>query len=225
MAVKERRNKSAKPYYEVKVEDAELNEALDSRKEHYEYKNGRVIVPGSDNAAKISEIPKTVSYEEVQRVTEELPESFSEQAMKEQRQKARAKNRKYTAKRAFEASVFICLVLMVGFFVLLLLYPQTELAELSRDNSNTKDRISVLKNEIIDAEEAANGLTDMDAIRAQALGLGMQDPNQNQVVNLPIPSNDNLTTAVSYDAYGISKEALDNAMGSLEEYYQNHKDQ
>lgn len=223
MAVKEKGNESAKPYYETVVLDNDLNEALSSRKDHFEYKNGRVIVPGSDDSAIISDIPKTVTYEEVQKVTEELPDSFADQAMRQQRLKY--KNRKNAAKRAFEAAISIALVLMVGFFVYLLLYPQTELAELSRDNSDTKDRISVLKKDILDAEEAANGVTDMDAIRAQALALGMQDPNQNQVVNLPVPSNDSLTTVVSYDAYGISKEALDNAMGGLEEYYQTHKDQ
>ena len=108
--------------------------------------------------------------------------------------------------------------------MILMMYPQTQLAEMSRDNSDTKDRIVKLRNDILDAEEAANGISDMDKIRAQALALGMQDPNQNQIVNLPVPDNDSLKTVISYDSYGVSEEALENAVEGLSDYYRNHPD-
>jgi hypothetical protein len=105
---------------------------------------------------------------------------------------------------------------------MMLLFPQTELSELSRDNSNLKDSINTVKRKILDAEENANGITDMDAIRAQALQLGMQDPNQNQVVNLPIPNNDSLKTVIPYDTYGINEDVLRANQDALEEYYATH---
>ena len=105
---------------------------------------------------------------------------------------------------------------------MLLLYPQTELSELARDNSNLKDQINTLKTQILDAEENANQITDMDTIRAQALALGMQDPNQNQVVNLPVPNNDSLKTVVTYNTDGINDEMLADSEDALAAYYQQH---
>ena len=105
---------------------------------------------------------------------------------------------------------------------MMLLFPQTELSELSRDNSNLKDKINTVKRQILDAEENANGITDMDAVRAQALQLGMQDPNQNQVVNLPVPNNDSLKTVVPYDSYGVNDDVLKANEDALEEYYASH---
>ena len=105
---------------------------------------------------------------------------------------------------------------------MLLLFPQTELSELARDNSNLKDGINTVKRQIVSAEENANGITDMDTVRAQALQLGMQDPNQNQVVNLPISNNDSLKTVVPYDTYGVNDDVLRVNQDALEEYYAAH---
>jgi len=129
--------------------------------------------------------------------------------------------RKLTRRRFFEAVVCLGLIIMVGCFVGLLLYPQMSLSEISRDNSDLKDEISVLKKQILDSEEDMNGITDIDSVRAQALALGMQDPNSNQVVYIPVPADDKLVTVVSYDAYGVSADAYRNAVDNLSEYYMN----
>lgn len=207
MAIRERKDREFKPYYEVNIasHDEELKEALEARKEHLEYRDGQVFE--SD----------FLSREEVDKRTEEVEEQYIPAGKLRE-------SRRLTARRLFEAVISIALIIMVGCFAFLLLYPQTELSELSKDISDTKDKITEMKNKIIDAEEEVNGITDMDSIRTQALALGMQDPNQNQVVILPVPSNDTLTNVVSYDAYGISEEALDNAKGNLAEYYRTHTD-
>lgn len=132
---------------------------------------------------------------------------------------AKKKIRKATRHRFFEATMCIGLIILVGFFVLLLIFPQMELSEMARDNSDLKDEISVLRKNILDSEEDVNGITDMDTIRAQALALGMQDPNANQVVTIPMPNGDKLTTVVVYDEYGISEDAYDRAISNLEDYY------
>ena len=64
----------------------------------------------------------------------------------------------------------------------------------------------------------------MDTVRAQALALGMQDPNQNQVVNLPVPNNDSLKTVVTYNMDGINDEVIEDAESALAAYYQSHPD-
>ena len=110
----------------------------------------------------------------------------------------------------------------MGIFVMLLLYPQTELSELARDNSNLKDQINVAKREIVNAEENANGVADMDVIRAQAIALGMQDPNQNQVINLPVPNTDSLRTRTNYNSDGINEDAFKNSQDELADYYAAH---
>ena len=132
---------------------------------------------------------------------------------------ARKKIRKASRHIFFETIVCIGLILLVGCFVLLLIFPQMELSEMARDNSDLKDEISVLRKNIMDSEEDINGITDMDTLRAQALALGMQDPNANQVVTIPMPNGDKLTTVVIYDEYGISEEAYDHAITNLEDYY------
>lgn len=132
----------------------------------------------------------------------------------------RRKVRRLTRRRLFETILAISLIVLVGMFVWLLIYPQMELSEISRDNSDLKDEISVLKKQVMDSEEDVNGITDMDSIRAQALSLGMQDPNSNQVVNIPMPNDDKLVTVVSYDEmYGVSDEAYDRAVENLQDYY------
>lgn len=132
---------------------------------------------------------------------------------------ARKKIRKATRHRLFETIVCAGLIILVGCFVLLLIFPQMELSEMARDNSDLKDEISVLRKNILDSEEDVNGITDMDTIRAQALALGMQDPNANQVVTIPMPNGDKVTTVVIYDEYGISEDAYDRAVTNLEDYY------
>lgn len=129
------------------------------------------------------------------------------------------KIRKLTRRRAFETVISVGLIVLVGVFVWLLIFPQMELSEMSRDNSDLKDEISTLRKEILDSEEDLNGITDMDSIRAQALALGMQDPNANQVVTIPMPNVDKLETVTVYDEYGISTNAYNNAVSDLEQYY------
>ena len=102
---------------------------------------------------------------------------------------------------------------------MLLLYPQTEVSELARDNSNLKDQINTTKREIVNAEENANGIADMDVIRAQAIALGMQDPNQNQVINLPLPNTDSLKTKANYSSDGINDDDFKDSKDALADYY------
>lgn len=136
---------------------------------------------------------------------------------------SRRKMRHLTRRRLFEATLAIFLIVLVGLFVWLLIYPQMELSEISRDNSDMKDEIAVLKKQVMDSEEDANGIKDMDSIRAQALSLGMQDPNANQVVNIPMPNADKLVTVVSYDEmYGVSDDAYNRAIENLQTYYLQH---
>ena len=118
--------------------------------------------------------------------------------------------------------MFVGAIILAEVFFSLLLYPQSEMGELSRDNSDAKDRISALRQQIVDAEEGVSGITDMDVIRSQALALGMQDPNANQLVILPMPGNDKLITVEAYDEDGISEEALENSINNLAEYYRNN---
>ena len=134
------------------------------------------------------------------------------------------KTRRLTRRKLFETILSIGLVILMGFFVMLLLYPQTEISELARDNSNLKDQINTAKREIVNAEENANGVTDMDVIRAQAIALGMQDPNQNQVIDLPIPNTDSLQTNKNYNIDGINDEAYKDSKDALADYYAAHPD-
>ncbi len=144
----------------------------------------------------------------------------SPEETKEEYQKDKKMIRKAARSRAFETVIAIGLILFVGVFFMLLINPQVGLAELAKDNSDLKDQIAVLKRNILDSEEDVNGITDMDSIRAQALALGMQDPNANQVVTIPMPEDDKLVTMVSYDEeFGISEEAYNNAVEALTSYY------
>ena len=165
------------------------------------------------------------SWDEVSKLNREFEDDIEDRERTRLIEKEEGKRaRRLTGRRLFESIIAIGLVILAGFFAFLMIYPQTELSELARDNSNLKDEISRTKTKIIDAEENANGITDMDAVRAQALALGMQDPNQNQVVNLPVPNNDSLKTSVSYDSEGINPEALKEAENYLADYYRNNPD-
>ena len=212
-----------------RAHDPALDEVLNTRKSVYIYQDEHVIketeLPDLEEHS-ITELGTGdgyVSREDVDRNTQRminrhLDEKFNQAVIHEQK----VRSRKITGRRIFETIVVLLLVVFVSALVILLMYPQTQLAEMARDNSNAKDRIARLKTEILDAEEAANGISDMDRIRAQALALGMQDPNQNQVISLPVPNNDTLKTVVSYDAYGVSEEALNSAMTNLADYYRNN---
>ena len=133
----------------------------------------------------------------------------------EKRKKLARRNRK----RTLETIIAAGLIIMAGIFFALVLYPQAELSELSRDNSEKKDEIAALKKEILDAKGESNGIVDMDSIRAQAMALGMQEPNSNQIVNVPVPGTDRLISVATYDSNGISDDALDSATENLRDYY------
>ena len=222
MAVKEHRTNITK-------EDRDLRESLAARRTKLTYRNGVVepapeklyveenfnIVPDSDHRMP----DMTVSYEDVNRRSHERMKEH-EDAVTRKEQVIRAK--KIVQRTIFEPVACVLLIALIGAFFILLLYPQTELSELARDNSNLKDQINGVKTEILDAEENANRITDMDTIRAQALALGMQDPNQNQVVNLPVPNNDSLKTVVTYNTDGINDEMLADSEDALAAYYQQH---
>lgn len=121
--------------------------------------------------------------------------------------------------RSVEIIMSIVAIIVVGVFSAFMLYPKAELSEMSRRNSDLKDDISDLRREIVAQEGANNGITDMDSIRAQAFALGMQEPNANQVVTLPMPNSDRLVSVITYDANGINDEVLSQATNNLVQYY------
>ena len=202
--------------------DSALDEVINEHRV-YTLKDGRGAVPSE---AEVSSDPSDmfVTREDLDKRSAEINEKLASEKNRDIIREQRRQSRRLTGRRVFETVVVLLLVVFVSALLILMMYPQTQLAEMSRDNSDTKDRIVKLKNEILDAEEAANGISDMDKIRAQALALGMQDPNQNQIVNLPVPDNDSLKTVISYDSYGVSEEALENAVIGLSDYYRNHPD-
>ena len=196
--------------YEVGLD---IEALLSEKKATLRYTNGLVIEETKNdylNSTQVNE--KTRSY------ARNHPEYMnSDLAKEEKRREARLSRR-----RALQTIMFVGAIILAGVFFSLLLYPQSEMGELSRDNSDAKDRISALSQEIVDAEEGVSGITDMDVIRSQALALGMQDPNANQLVILPMPGNDKLITVEAYDEDGISEEALENSINNLAEYYRNN---
>ncbi len=163
------------------------------------------LIDDPDISEKILEIPDYVMEDE----------AISEEKVHSLKMNSHSHNRS----RVFETIVAVGLIIMVGVMMLILLYPQMELSKMSRDNSDLKDEIALLKKSILDSEEDINGINDVDSLRAQAIALGMQDPNSNQIVSLPMPKDDKLVTVVSYDEYGISDEAYQNAVDNLSEYY------
>lgn len=214
MAVKERTDKT-------------LNEVINTRKDVYILNNNHVVREDKlrdlteHNVTELTGKDRYATREDVDKKTAEYREHLQEELRKAVAYEQHKKARKLTGRRVFETVVVLLLIVFISALLILMMYPQTQLAEMSRDNSNTKDRITILKNELLDAEEAANGVSDMDYIRQRAIALGMQDPNQNQVINLPVPRNDSLKTVISYDAYGISEEALDSSIKGLADYYRN----
>lgn len=219
MAVKTTSRRHSKNF-DVGARDEALNEILSAKKTNLTYKSGSIIpempVLIEDEPLEIEPALEVVSYEDVhERSVQVAIENEDPQLRREHKKKTR----RLTGRKVFETAVSIGLVILLGVFVMLLLYPQTELSELARDNSNLKDDINTAKREIVNAEENANGITDMDVIRAQAIALGMQDPNQNQVINLPVPNTDSLRTRVSYNTDGINNEAYNDSKDALAEYY------
>ena len=221
MAVASRRKANS---FEIGSNDETLREVLSAGKTNLILKDGEII---HDEPLIIEEEPLTIedrkedyfTYEDVhERTVQYAMEHEDANAKREQKRKTR----RLTRRKLFETILSIGLVILMGFFVMLLLYPQTEISELARDNSNLKDQINTAKREIVNAEENANGVTDMDVIRAQAIALGMQDPNQNQVINLPIPNTDSLHTTKNYNTDGINDEAYKDSKDALADYYASH---
>ncbi len=223
MAVKVTSKRKIKSF-DVGANDEALNEVLSAGKTNLVYKNGEVLPDVAtlieDEPLIIEENP-VVSYEAVHERTVQYAKDHEDKKMRLENKK---KSRRLTGRRFFETIISIGLVILLGFFVMLLLYPQTELSELARDNSNLKDQINTLKREIVNAEEEANGIADMDVIRAQAIALGMQDPNQNQVINLPIPNTDSLHTRANYNSDGIDEDEVNDSKDALADYYAAHPD-
>ena len=137
---------------------------------------------------------------------------------------ARKKLARRNRKRTLETIIAVGLIIAAGIFFALVLYPQAELSELSRDNSDRKDEISALKKEIIDAKGEAEGITDMDSIRAQAMSMGMQEPNSGQIIKIPLPGSDRLISVATLDSDGVNDDAIDRALNDLKEYYHRNGD-
>ena len=221
MAVKLTSKRKIKSF-DVGAEDEALNEVLSAGKTSLVYKNGEVlpdVTPLIEDEPLIIEENPVVSYEAVQERSVQYAKDHEDPKVRLENKK---KSRRLTGRRLFETIVSIGLVILLGFFVMLLLYPQTELSELARDNSNLKDQINTIKREIVNAEENANGIADMDVIRAQAIALGMQDPNQNQVINLPVPNTDSLRTRANYNSDGINDDEVNDSKDALADYYAAH---
>lgn len=206
--------------FDVGTEDEVLNEVLSAGRKDLTYKNGEItpntVTLVEEEPLFIEKNQTVVSYEDVHERSVQYAKEHEDAQVKIENRK---KTRRLTRRKLFETIFSILLVILLGFFVMLLLYPQTEVSELARDNSNLKDQINTAKREIVNAEENANGIADMDVIRAQAIALGMQDPNQNQVINLPVPNTDSLRTRANYNSDGINDEAFNDSKDALADYY------
>ena len=230
MAVKTASKRKIKSF-DVGTQDKVLDEVLSAGKKNFAYTEGSII-PYDDYLVKdeplIIEEPVDRSALEGVASYKEVHDSSVRYAMEHEdpqtRLEHKKKTRRLTRRKLFETVISIILVIAIGVFVMLLLYPQTEISELARDNSNLKDQINTVKREIVNAEENANGVADMDVIRARAIALGMQDPNQNQVVSLPIPNTDSLKTRINYNSDGINDDAYKDSKDALADYYAAHPD-
>ena len=230
MAVKTASKRKIKSF-DVGTQDKVLDEVLSAGKKNFAYTEGSII-PYDDYLVKdeplIIEEPVDRSALEGVASYKEVHDRSVRYAMEHEDPQTRLENKKktrrLTRRKLFETVISIILVIAIGVFVMLLLYPQTEISELARDNSNLKDQINTVKREIVNAEENANGVADMDVIRARAIALGMQDPNQNQVVSLPIPNTDSLKTRINYNSDGINDDAYKDSKDALADYYAAHPD-
>lgn len=194
----------------IDTPELDIEAILDESSLQYHYKDGKMTV---------SDDKTYYSAEEIREMTRDYNSNHTSAVHADQAKASKRKIAREMRKRVIETSVAVITLILAGVFCALMLYPQAELSEMSRDNSDLKDEISALKKEIISAEENSNGITDMDSVRAQAIALGMQEPNANQVVVLPMPGNDRLVSVVSVDSYGINQDALDTAQGNLAQYY------
>lgn len=186
----------------------DIDEILDRPRDEYHYDNGRMTRVESDFVS-VSEISKnTTSYNKSHK--SEYSEGDKERIKKFS---------KKSHSRALQTILLVLCILVAGVALAVSLYPQAQLSELSRDNSDLKDDISDLKKAILDAKGESEGITDMDSIRAQAMALGMQDPNVNQIVTVPMTGSDRLITVATYNSDGISDDALETAEENLKEYY------
>jgi cell division protein FtsL len=230
MAVKTASKRKIKSF-DVGTQDEVLNEVLSAGKTSLKYSEGQVLPYDPtliDDEPLIIEEPyheqgsaSVASYEDVH---ERSVQYAKEHEDPQTRLENKKKSRRLTRRKLFETIISIILVIAIGVFVMLLLYPQTEISELARDNSNLKDQINTVKREIVNAEENANGVADMDVIRARAIALGMQDPNMNQVISLPIPNTDSLKTRINYNSDGINEDAFRDSKDALADYYAAHPD-
>lgn len=195
-------------------EDLDVEAILAEDKPEYHYKDGKMTVVDKDY----------YSANEVMKITTDFNKKHiagMDQDSIERRKKLLKRNRKRTLQTMFAVS----LIILAGIFFALVLYPQAELSELSRDNSDKKDEITELKKEILDAKGEQNGVTDMDSIRAQAMALGMQDPNSNQIVNIPMPGSDRLVSVGTGDSNIVDDDAVKNATDKLVDYYHHQEPQ
>ena len=230
MAVKTASKRKLKSF-DVGAQDEALNEVLSAGKSNFKYSEGTIIPYDPyliEDEPLIIEEPYresgsagVASYEDVHERSVQYAKEHEDPQVRLENKK---KSRRLTRRKLFETVISIILVIAIGIFVMLLLYPQTEISELARDNSNLKDQINTAKREIVNAEENANGVADMDVIRARAIALGMQDPNMNQVISLPIPNTDSLKTRINYNSDGINEDALRDSKDALADYYAAHPD-
>ena len=186
----------------------DIDEILNEKRQNYVYKDGKMGMINPDYVSSDEVLDKTSNFNKQHKV---VSTDISEVS--------KSKWRKKTRHRFAQTIVAVGVILLVGVVFALTLYPQAQLSEISRDNSDLKDEIAELKKEILDAKGESDGVTDMDSIRAQAMALGMQDTNVNQIVNVPMPGSDRLVSVATYDSNGISDDALEAAQENLKEYY------
>lgn len=186
----------------------DVEEILAGGQQKYHYENGKMTMENPDYISPNEVSANTSSFNKNHKVV-------ASEGNKARRLKLDKKSRS----RAFQTIIAVATILVAGFVMALTLYPQAQLSEISRDNSDLKDEIAEIKKQILDAKGDSNNVTDMDSIRAQAMALGMQDPNVNQIVNVPMPGSDRLVSVATYDANGISDDALEAAQENLKDYY------
>lgn len=151
MAVKTASKRKIKSF-DVGTQDEVLNEVLSAGKTSLKYSEGQVLPYDPtliDDEPLIIEEPyheqgsaSVASYEDVH---ERSVQYAKEHEDPQTRLENKKKSRRLTRRKLFETIISIILVIAIGVFVMLLLYPQTEISELARDNSNLKDQINTAK--------------------------------------------------------------------------------
>ena len=156
-------------------------------------------------------VGETLTYDEVKLRTADYSRKFIN--IKDSKKKCA----RLIRRRFFECFLLSSLIILLGLLTILFLMPQSELSEISRDNSNLKDQITEVQRELVTAEENANPAGDIEYIKAKAIELGMQEPNANQVITLPLPHTDTLKTVNSE----VDEKSFITAQDELAEHYQN----